>query len=62
MFSLMKKDIEFIIENDPAVSIKESIRFKDYLQSNFVGFLTENNSCVSLRNIDPNSEFRYSRE
>lgn len=35
------------------------IRFQDYLHTNFVGFLTENNSCVSLRNIDSKSEFRY---
>ncbi len=32
MFSLIKKDIEFILENDPAVSMKEKIRFIDYLQ------------------------------
>lgn len=32
MFKKMKKDIEFIIENDPALSFKEKISFIDYLQ------------------------------
>lgn len=32
MFKKMKKDIEFIIENDPALSFKEKVSFIDYLQ------------------------------
>lgn len=34
-------------------------RIKPYLQSNFIGFLTENESVVMFRNIDNNSEFRF---
>jgi hypothetical protein len=32
---------------------------KDYLQSSFVGFLTENKSTLICRNIDDTQEFRY---
>jgi len=52
-------DIDQLIAINNIQLDEKVLRFKDYLQSNFVGFLTENNSCVSLRNIDPNSEFRY---
>jgi len=31
----------------------------DFLQNNFVGFLTEHGSLLILRNIDPNASFRY---
>ena len=34
-------------------------RIKDYLHSNFVGFLTEHNSMVMFRNIDDSAEFRF---
>ena len=34
-------------------------RMKDYLQTNFIGFCTENNSTFVLRNIDEQSDFRY---
>jgi hypothetical protein len=34
-------------------------RLKDYLQSNFVGFLTENNSTVIFRNIDSSHSLRF---
>lgn len=34
-------------------------RIKEFLQSNFVGFLTENNTIAVFRNIDSNSSFRY---
>jgi len=34
-------------------------RIRDYLESNFVGFLTENNSRVLFRNIDDTHEFRF---
>lgn len=34
-------------------------RLLDYLQRNFVGFLTENHSTVMFRNIDDSHEFRF---
>lgn len=34
-------------------------RFLEYLQQNFVGFLTSKQSCLVLRNIDSTSKFRY---
>jgi len=34
-------------------------KIRDYLHSNFVGFLTEYESILILRNIDVNSTFRY---
>jgi hypothetical protein len=52
-------DIDELIRINNIQLPEKVIRFKDYLQTNFVGFLTENNSCVSLRNIDSKSEFRY---
>jgi len=52
-------DIDELIRINNIQLDEKVIRFKDYLQTNFVGFLTENHSCVSLRNIDSKSEFRY---
>lgn len=52
-------DINKLIEINNIQLDEKVLRFKDYLQTNFVGFLTENQSCISLRNIDPNSSFRY---
>ena len=37
----------------------KSNRLMDFLQSNFVGFLSEHESLLVLRNIDPNASFRY---
>lgn len=34
-------------------------RLKDYLQSNFMGFLTEQESIVILRNIDERAKFKF---
>ncbi len=34
-------------------------RVKDYLHSNFIGFLSENKSVAVFRNIDPKASFRY---
>lgn len=34
-------------------------RIRDYLHSNFVGFLTEHKTMLVLRNIDQSSDFRY---
>lgn len=52
-------DIDELIKINNIQLDEKVMRFKDYLQTNFVGFLTENRSCVSLRNIDSKSEFRY---
>lgn len=49
---------EFISKNN--ITITESIfRMKDYLQSNFVGFVTENKTMVVFRNIDESHSMRY---
>ena len=34
-------------------------RIRDYLHSNFIGFLTNHNSQVIMRNIDDSQEFRF---
>jgi len=48
----------FISSNN--ITIDETLfRIKDFLHSNFVGFLTENKSTLILRNIDKNSTFRF---
>ncbi len=52
-------DIDELIRINNIQLDEKVLRFKDYLQTNFVGFLTENQSCVSMRNIDSKSEFRY---
>ena len=52
-------DIDQLIALNNIQLDEKVLRFKDYLQTNFVGFLTENHSCISLRNIDTSSEFRY---
>jgi hypothetical protein len=52
-------DVDKLIELNHIQLDEQVIRFKDYLQSNFIGFLTENHSCISLRNIDSKSNFRY---
>lgn len=49
---------KFITLNQIPVDEK-LFRIKSYLQSNFVGFLTENESLIVLRNIDDSSDFRY---
>jgi len=52
-------DINELIRINNIQLDEKVLRFQDYLHTNFVGFLTENNSCVSLRNIDQTSNFRY---
>jgi len=52
-------DINQFIEINNVVIDPTLFRLKDYLQNNFVGFLTENKSTLVLRNIDSSSEFRY---
>lgn len=49
---------EFIRLND--IQLDEKInRIKDYIQANFIGFLSENKSVVILRNVDSKSSFRH---
>ena len=48
---------EFIRLNNIPIDTQLA-NLKDYLQTNFVGFLTENKSKVVFRNIDDNSSFR----
>lgn len=49
---------EFINTNN--IPVDETLfRMRDYLHSNFIGFLTEHHSQVIFRNIDSESKFRY---
>lgn len=49
---------EFVRINN--LPIYENVfRLKDYIQSNFVGFLTENNSTVIFRNIDSSHSMKF---
>ncbi len=52
-------DINKFIEMNNITIDSTLLRIKDYLQSNFVGFLTENSSFVMLRNVDPRSTFKF---
>jgi hypothetical protein len=45
------------MNNIPITS--DLFRMKDFLQTNFVGFLTENETKVIFRNIEPETDFRY---
>ena len=49
---------KFINENQIKLDNRLA-RVKDYLQTNFVGFLTENESVVIFRNIDEMSDFKF---
>jgi len=49
---------EFVNMNSIKLEDKDQ-KMMDFLQNNFVGFLTEHDSLLSLRNIDPNASFRY---
>jgi len=48
---------EFLDKNN--ISNLKIDRLKDFLHSNFIGFLTENKSCIVFRNLDQSSDFRY---
>lgn len=49
---------QFIDENH--IPVDETLfRLRDYLQSNFVGFLTEHNSTVMFRNIDSSHSMKF---
>jgi hypothetical protein len=49
---------KFINENQIKLDDR-LLRVKDYLQTNFIGFLTEGESLVVFRNIDEQSEFKF---
>jgi len=52
-------DIDAFIELNKIQVDEKLFRMKEYLQSSFVGFLTENKSTLICRNIDSKQEFRY---
>jgi hypothetical protein len=52
-------DVNAFIEMNDIIVDETLFRLKDYLQSNFVGFLTENNSTVIFRNIDSSHSLRF---
>lgn len=49
---------KFILSNNVKLD-NVLTRVKDYLQANFVGFLSEHESVVVFRNIDEQSEFKF---
>jgi len=49
---------EFIKINNHPVDDRLN-KIKPYLQSNFIGFITEHDSVIMFRNIDDSSEFRF---
>ncbi len=52
-------DIDNFI-NVNQIPVDETLfRVREYLQSNFVGFLTNNKSMMIMRNIDERSDFRF---
>jgi len=49
----------FIEVNKNFIKDENVFKWKDYLNSNFVGFLTENHTLVIFRNIDSKSPFKH---
>ena len=52
-------DIDQFIELNSIPVGEKLFRLKNYLQSNFIGFLTENQSALMLRNVDHSQEMRF---
>lgn len=52
-------DINTFLEINEIPITENLFRLKDFLHSNFIGFVTKNQTTLILRNIDENSEFRY---
>ena len=52
-------DINKFIDVNEVTVDEKLFRIRDYLHSNFVGFLTEHKSIMILRNIDDNSTFKH---
>jgi len=52
-------DIDKFLEINNIPINENLFRLKDFLHSNFVGFVTKHKTTLILRNIDENSDFRY---
>ena len=52
-------DVDSFIQMNKIPVGETLFRLKDYLQSNFVGFLTSNNSTVMFRNIDHSQSMKF---
>ena len=52
-------DVNKFIEDNNIVVDQKLLRLKDYLHTNFVGFITDRGNKLILRNIDKTSDFRY---
>jgi len=53
-------DVHKFIEMNPMFAKHEMLnRLKDFLQTNFVGFLTENQTTIMFRNVNPTSDFKF---
>ena len=52
-------DVDAFIEMNDIIVDEGLFRMREYLQQNFVGFLTENNSTVIFRNIDHSHSVRF---
>lgn len=52
-------DVETFIQMNKIPIDETLFRVKEYLHSNFVGFLTENNTTVLLRNIDHSHSMKF---
>lgn len=52
-------DVDAFIEMNDIIVDEGLFRMRDYLQQNFVGFLTENNSTAIFRNIDHSHSVKF---
>lgn len=52
-------DVKLFMEYNKIVVDEKMFRMLDYLHTNFVGFLTENQSVVMFRNVDRKSSFNH---
>jgi len=52
-------DVNTFLEINEIPITENLFRLKDFLHSNFVGFVTKHQSTLILRNIDETSDFRY---
>jgi hypothetical protein len=52
-------DVESFLKINDIPIDEKLFKIKDYLETNYVGFVTENQSTVIFRNIDPDSSFRH---
>jgi len=52
-------DVDQFLEINEVVITPGLFRIRDYLHSNFVGFLTENQTTVMFRNIDMTASFKF---